>query len=116
MEHETPKKKQTAQLLWRFLEGSKRYFLMSIFCAGITALADMLQPQIVRAAVDCAIGGKDGDFPVFVMKLVDRVGGFVYLGKNLWIMALLVIAVSGRLVFLIFMGMPASFTGITASS
>lgn len=89
------KETQTLGLLWSFLEGSKRYFAMSIICAGITALADMLQPQIVRAAVDCAIGGKEGDFPDFVMDLVERVGGFAYLGRNLWIMAILVVLVAG---------------------
>ena len=51
------KKKQTISLLWRFLKGAKRYFLITISAAGITALADMLQPQIIRAAVDCALGG-----------------------------------------------------------
>ncbi len=86
--------KRTLRLLWRFLDGSKRFFLMSILCAGMTALADMIQPQIIRAAVDCAIGGEEGDFPGFVMELVEQIGGFAYLGKNLWIMALLIIAVA----------------------
>jgi ATP-binding cassette subfamily B protein len=54
----------------------------------------MLQPQIIRAAVDCALGGQEGDFPTFVMKLVDRIGGFAYLGKNLHIMALAVLMVA----------------------
>jgi len=88
-------KKQTLRLLWQFLEGSKRFFAASILCAGVTALADMIQPQIIRAAVDCAIGGEEGDFPGFVMKLVDSVGGFAHLGRNLWIMALAVITVAG---------------------
>ena len=88
------KKKQTLSLLWRFLKGSKRYFLITILAAGITALADMIQPQIIRAAVDCALGGEEGDFPAFVMELVDRVGGFSYLGQHLWIMALAVLAVA----------------------
>ena len=88
-------KKQTLRLLWKFLEGSKRFFAASILCAGVTALSDMIQPQIIRAAVDCAIGGEEGDFPGFVMKLVDSVGGFAHLGRNLWIMALAVIAVAG---------------------
>ena len=88
------KKKQTISLLWRFLKGAKRYFLITILAAGITALADMLQPQIIRAAVDCALGGEEGDFPAFVMELVDRVGGFAYLGQHLWIMALSVLAVA----------------------
>ena len=86
--------KKTLGLLWRFLDGSKRFFLASVICAGITALADMLQPQIIRAAVDCAIGGEEGNFPAFVMEAVERIGGFAYLGQNLWIMALGVIAVA----------------------
>ena len=90
----TNSKKQTISLLWRFLKGSKRYFLITILAAGITALADMLQPQIIRAAVDCALGGKEGDFPDFVLELVDRVGGFAYLGRHLWIMALAVLVVA----------------------
>ena len=88
------KNKQTIALLWRFLKGAKRYFLMTILAAGITALADMLQPQIIRAAVDCALGGEEGDFPDFVMELVDRIGGFAYLGQHLWIMALAVLIVA----------------------
>ena len=86
--------KSTPALLWRFLRGAKRFFAASIFCAGVTAFADMLQPQIIRAAVDCAIGGKEGDFPGFVMDMVESIGGFVYLGKNLWIMALAVVCVA----------------------
>ena len=86
--------KKTLALLWEFLKGSKRFFLVSILCAGVTALADMLQPQIIRAAVDCAIGGEEGDFPEFVMEAVDSIGGFAYLGRNLWMMALAVVAVA----------------------
>ena len=92
--NDTAKSKQTLRLLWRFLDGSKRFFMMSILCAGITALADMIQPQIIRAAVDCAIGGEEGDFPGFVMTLVESIGGFAYLGKHLWVMALAVVAVA----------------------
>jgi len=88
------KNKQTISLLWRFLKGARRYFLVTILAAGITALADMLQPQIIRAAVDCALGGQEGDFPAFVMKLVNSIGGFAYLGQHLWIMALAVLAVA----------------------
>lgn len=84
----------SAALLWRFMRGAKRYFLISILAAAITALADMIQPQIIRAAVDCAIGGKEGNFPDFVMDLVNRLGGFPYLGQHLWIMALAIVIVA----------------------
>jgi len=87
-------KKAKLRLLWEFLRGSKRYFLLAILSAAVTALADMLNPQIIRAAVDNAIGGKEADFPAFVMALVEKLGGFAYLGQNLWIMALAVIVVA----------------------
>ena len=89
-----PQTSSSAALLWRFMRGAKRYFVISILAAAITALADMIQPQIVRAAVDCAIGGKEGNFPAFVMALVNRIGGFSYLGQHLWIMALAIVVVA----------------------
>lgn len=88
------KNKQTISLLWRFLKGAKRYFLITILAAGVTALADMLQPQIIRAAIDCALGGQEENFPTFVTELVERIGGFAYLGQHLWIMALAVLIVA----------------------
>ena len=93
MNEHKPNKNHLA-LMWQFLRGTKRFFLLSILSAGVTALADMVQPQIIRAAVDCAIGGKEADFPGFVMDAVDRIGGFSYLGEHLWIMALAIIFVA----------------------
>ena len=87
-------KREKLALLWQFLKGAKRYFLITVLAAGVTALADMLQPQIIRAAVDCALGGKNGDFPAFVMNAVDSIGGFVYLGEHLWIMAAAILVVA----------------------
>ncbi len=89
-----PEDRRKTALLWRFLKGSKKYFLFSLLAAAVTALADMLGPQIIRAAVDCAIGGKEADFPEFVLKAVESIGGFAYLGQNLWIMALAIILVA----------------------
>lgn len=94
LQEEKRLRREKVSLLWQFLSGSKRYFLAAIVAAGVTALADMLQPQIIRAAVDCALGGKEADFPAFVLAAVDRIGGFAYLGEHLWIMALAVVAVA----------------------
>ena len=90
----SPQKRENLSLLWQFLKGAKRYFFVTVLAAGVTALADMLQPQIIRAAVDCALGGKEGDFPAFVMDAVNSIGGFEYLGQHLWIMALAILAVA----------------------
>ena len=90
----SPQKRENISLLRQFLKGSKRYFFITVLAAGVTALADMLQPQIIRAAVDCALGGKEGDFPAFVMDAVNSIGGFRYLGQHLWIMAIAILAVA----------------------
>ena len=83
-----------AALIWRFLRGSKLMFVISIAMAAITALADMITPQIIRAAVDNAIGGNPSTFGPMVMKVVNAVGGFEYLGKHLWIMAAAILVVA----------------------
>jgi len=92
--NKSPQKREHFSLLWQFLKGAKRYFLVTVLAAAVTALADLLQPQIIRAAVDCALGGKEGDFPAFVMNAVNAVGGFSYLGENLWIMAAAILVVA----------------------
>lgn len=81
-------------LLWRFLKGSRALFLVSMIATTVSSLADMISPQIVRAAVDNAIGGEPADLPGPVMALVERLGGFAYLGEHIWIMALAVLAVA----------------------
>jgi len=94
MEQKQKSTKGMLALVWRFLKGSKTMFVISILMAALTALADMITPQIIRAAVDNAIGGKEPTFGPAVMKLVNAVGGFEYLGRNLWIMAVAVLVVA----------------------
>lgn len=95
MSKRTPiQKSPKLNLLWQFLNGAKRFFLLSIVSAAVSAFADMIQPQIIRAALDCAIGGQNGNFPGFIMVFVDWIGGFSYLGAHLWVMALAIVFVA----------------------
>ena len=91
-----PKKntKRNAALVWRFLRGSKALYVLSILSAAVTALADMIEPQIFRMAVDNALGGKEAFYAAPVMAIVNRFGGFAYLGQHIWIMAAAVVAVA----------------------
>ncbi len=81
-------------LLWGFLRGSKALFLLSMLCSAFSALADMLSPQIVRVAVDNALGGKPATLPAPVLRLVERLGGFAYLGEHIGILAMALLAVA----------------------
>ena len=84
-------KSKKLKLIWRFLNGCKLFFLLSIVSTAVTSLADMVIPQIIRAAVDNAIGGNPPTFSDSIMKIVNKFGGFEYLGKNLWIMAIAIL-------------------------
>ena len=79
---------QKTRFVWSLLKGSKALFSLSIFSAAVTALADMAEPQIIRMAVDNALGGRPASYAAPLMAVVDRLGGFDFLGQNLWIMAL----------------------------
>jgi ATP-binding cassette subfamily B protein len=81
-------KKNDTKLLLRFLKGSKLLFVLSIVCSAVVTLVDMVNPQIIRAAIDNAIGGQPSQFPEWVNRIVERAGGFAYLGQHLYLMAL----------------------------
>ena len=83
------------RLIWSFLRGSKLFFIVSMLASALAALADMLIPQIVRVSVDNALGGKEANLPGFVMDLVDRVGGFAWLGEHIWVMSLAILLAAG---------------------
>ena len=82
--------KSNTKLLLKFLEGSKLLFVLSILCSAMMTFIDMLNPQIIRGTIDNAIGGKPSQFPEWVNDMVNSLGGFEYLGKNLWIPALMI--------------------------
>ena len=86
--------RRKAALLWRFLKGSKGFFVVSMLTTALAALMDMLTPQIVRMAVDNVVGNTNATYADWIMALVNKVGGFAYLRQNLWILALAVALVA----------------------
>ena len=88
-------RKNHTRLLLRFLKGSKALFLLSMLASALSAICDMLMPQIVRVAVDQALGGADASrLPAWVRTLAERMGGFAALGERIWIFALALILVA----------------------
>lgn len=82
------KKRSDLRLLLRFLRGSKTLFVLSMLASMLSALCDMVSPQIVRIAVDNALGGAAPDtLPAWVIALAERAGGFAWLGAHIWVMA-----------------------------
>ncbi len=75
-------------LLWRFMQGSKRFFIISIFTSLAITFVDTAVPQVIRYTVDTVLGDKPSTFPAAVTAWVDHLGGIPYLRINLWILAI----------------------------
>ena len=93
-DHIQPRKGR-GKLIWQFLKGSKAFFIICMLCSAISGLAETVTPQIVRVTVDNIIGSTPVDtLSPFIRSLLDAFGGADHLRRNLWIMALAVVAVS----------------------
>ena len=86
--------KANYQLLWRFMDGSKHLFLLSIAASALVSLADMVTPQIISIAVDNCIMGLEPKLPAWAVNLAERFGGFAYLGEHLWILAVALVVIA----------------------
>ena len=87
-EHVQPRKGR-GKLILRFLKGSKAFFILCMVCAALSALADMITPQIIRVTVDNILGSAPTDtLNPWIRGLLDRFGGTEALRGSLWIMAL----------------------------
>ena len=69
-------------------------FCLSIICALITALADMVTPQIIRAAVDNVITKTTDELSLTASLIASAAGGLELLRENVWIMAVAVVIVA----------------------
>ena len=49
------------KLIFQFLKGSKAFFIICMVCAAVSALADMITPQIIRVTVDNILGSSPVD-------------------------------------------------------
>ena len=71
-------KYRKGDLIRRFFDGSKRYFLIALAASLVTTVLNALTPQIFRFSIDSVLGGSK----------------YMYLADHLWILALLLVGVA----------------------
>lgn len=93
--------KSKFSVVMEFLSGAKRFYAIAILAAICSSLADMIVPQIVRIAIDDVLmdNGTHAKLPSFVLTLIEKIGGFSFLARNIWIMALAILVVAFIQVF-----------------
>ena len=82
------------KLLAGFLVGSKRFFVVSILASAVVAMADVVNPQIIRYTVDVLLGNGKSSLPEFAERIVTYLGGKDVLAKNLWMVSIAVMVVA----------------------
>lgn len=81
-------------LIWKFLKGSKYFFVISIISATLAAFIDMIIPQIIRITIDIIIQKQDSNFTLISFKNFQNIDNFSYLRDNLWIISLIIIGIA----------------------
>ncbi len=73
------------KLLFQFWKGYRRFFVVALFCVGITTLVNALTPQVIRITVDNILGNTPSTNPIFEYLPLD------YLAANLIIVGLAIV-------------------------
>lgn len=81
-------------MLSAFLKGSRFYFLLTVFSTVMIAFSDMLLPQIIRVTIDSVLGSSPPDVPQSILRLIESLGGAPYFRDRLWLVAMLIMAVT----------------------
>ena len=81
-------------LIRYFLQGSMRYYALSMLCACMVSLFDMLSPRIITFTVDSVIGTQAPDLPAPLLAFLDAHGGVQLLREQFGLIACAVVAVS----------------------
>lgn len=91
----TTQKKGRMATIVRFLNGSKRFFIIALLCSILNTVFSSITPQIIKITVDSVIGDREFQLPAQLVQMLNQFGGRDYLRGHLyWIAALvLVIAV-----------------------
>lgn len=88
------RQKGKLRLVWRFLKGSRRFFLLSMLLSLAVSMLELINPQIISFTVDSVIGSEEPGLTGLAAELVDRLGGVGGLGERLWAVALVILAIS----------------------
>lgn len=74
-----------------FLRGSKRWFILAVFFAGLVSLFDLISPKLIAFTVDSVIGSDEPALSPVFSRILESIGGTGYLKTHLGVIALLVL-------------------------
>jgi ATP-binding cassette subfamily B protein len=79
------------RLLWKFMKGTKLYYLGALISVGLSTGFSMVTPLVLGFVVDSVIGDKPMDVPHWIAAWIESLGGRSMLIRNLWICGLILL-------------------------
>jgi len=80
--------------LWRAMRGARVFFILALLSVVLAAFVSLLDPLVIRYALDTVLGGKETELPPALADLVAALGGTSRNGRTLWLCALALLAAS----------------------
>ena len=77
------KKKKEFLYLHSQIKGSYRYLCMAITFILIGAFFEFLSPRFIGVIIDSVIGSMPFDLPLFFNKIVESLGGRIYIMQHI---------------------------------
>lgn len=87
-------KRNRLQLIFEFLDGSKRWFVLAVLFAVSMQFISLVNPKLIGFTVDSVIGNLPSSLPSFANGWIDVIGGVGLLKEHLYYVALMIIAVA----------------------
>lgn len=87
-------KRNRLQLVFNFLYGSKRWFVLAVLFAVSMQFISLVNPKLIGFTVDSVIGDLPSSLPSFANGWIDAIGGVSILKEHLYYVALMIIAVA----------------------
>ncbi|MBR5231449.1 MAG: ABC transporter ATP-binding protein [Clostridia bacterium] len=82
------------RLMARLIGKNKRFFIGAAICTVISVALDYVTPLLLGETLDYYLSGKPSAMPAFINRIVDSWGGPGFMARNLWIVGILIVAVS----------------------
>ncbi len=81
-------------LLLRFLKGSRLTYLGALLAVIINVGLAAVTPMLIRVSLDSVLGDAPLQLPAFLQNMLERIGGVVFVRKNLWFLLVIMVVLT----------------------
>jgi len=102
------------KLLMKAMKGNRLLYVGAILCVALATAFTLAGPLVISFTIDSVIGDKPMDLPIWLLNIIDSLGGKNFLVQNIWICSIvLIILTFGRGLFIYLRG---KWTAIASES